>query len=187
MIPAFAALSPPALWWIDAAAAVLIAVSLVFGAFNGLSGEAARLVAFAVGLAVASFAFAAIQASFFPEGGATGRILSVAGALAVGACVCIVLGRLLRRFLRAAIPQPFDAILGAAFRGATACVVLLAVFAALRVVPSETVQDAVFSRTVSGRMAAPVLDAVLARHARPAEEAPPAGEPAEPQPQEAAP
>ena len=70
MTPALAALPAPSLWWIDAAAGIFLAVSLVFGAFNGLSGEAARLVAFAVGLVVASLVFSAIRAAFFPEDGA---------------------------------------------------------------------------------------------------------------------
>ena len=191
MTPALAALPAPSLWWIDAAAAIVLAVSLVFGAFNGLSGEAARLVAFAVALVVASLVFSAVRDEFFPGDGTAGRVLSLAGAIAVAACVCIVLGRLLRRFLRAAIPQPFDALLGAALRGATACVVLLAFFAVIRVIPYGPLQDAVFSRTVSGRMAASVLataglngapaaegeapapDAEPAQEAKPAQEAEP--------------
>ena len=43
-----AAVPAPGPWWIDAALGGLLALALVFGAFNGLSGEAARLVAFAV-------------------------------------------------------------------------------------------------------------------------------------------
>ena len=164
--PLFAAVPAPALWWVDAAVAALLCLALVFGAFNGLSGEAARLVAFAVALVAAGVVYTALRSTLFPEEGPAARILSLAAALAAAACVCIVLRRLLRRFLRAAIPQPLDALLGAAFRGATACVVLLAVFAVLRVIPSETLQDAVFARTVSGRLAAPALDAVE-RRARP--------------------
>lgn len=161
----FAAVPAPELWWIDAAVAGLLALSAVFGAFNGLSGESARLVAFAVALVVASLVFTAIRTGFFPDGGTAARVLSLAGALAVAACVCIVLARLLRRFLRAAIPQPLDAVLGAAFRGATTCVAFLAVFAVLRVIPFEPLQDAVFSRTVSGRMAAGALAAAGLRGA----------------------
>ena len=166
---AFAALPSPALWWIDAALAVLLALSLVFGAFNGLSGEAARLVAFAVALVAAAIVYPALRSTLFPEPGAAARILSLAAALAAAACVCIVLRRLLRRFLKAAIPQPLDSLFGAAFRAATTCGVLLAVFAVLRVIPSGTLQDAVFVRTLSGRTAAPVLDA-LERRAAPAAE-----------------
>lgn len=156
--PLAAAVPTPQLWWIDAALAGLLALALVFGAFNGISGEAARLVAFAVALVAAGIVYRALRASVFPEDGAAAPILSLAAALAAGACACIVLGRLLRRFLKAAIPQPLDSLCGAAFRGATTCVVFLAVFAVLRVVPSESLQDAVFARTVSGRMAAPALD-----------------------------
>ena len=176
----FAAVPSPALWWLDAAVAGLLALSLVVGAFNGLSGEAARLVAFAVALVAASLVYPALRASVFPEDGAAAPILSLAAALAAAACVCIVLRRLLRRFLKAAIPQPLDALLGAAFRGATTCVVFLAVFAVLRVIPSETLQDAVFSRTVSGRTAAPVLDLFESR-ARPAAAGETADAPAEPE------
>ncbi|MBQ9726889.1 MAG: CvpA family protein [Kiritimatiellae bacterium] len=174
----FAAAPAPALWWIDAAVAALLCLALVFGAFNGLSGEAARLVAFAVALVAAGVVYSALRSTLFPEDGAAARILSLAAALAGAACVCIVLRRLLRRFLKAAIPQPLDALLGAAFRGATTCVVFLAVFAVLRVIPSETLQDAVFARTVSGRAAAPALDA-FERRARPA---PAAEDPATPEP-----
>lgn len=177
--PLAAAVPAPQLWWIDAALAGLLALALVFGAFNGLSGEAARLVAFAVALVAAAVVYRALRASVFPEEGAAAPILSLAAALAAGAAVCIVLRRLLRRFLKAAIPQPLDALFGAAFRGATACVVFLAAFAVLRVVPSESLQDAVFARTVSGRMAAPALDA-LERRRDPAPEAPAPAEPAPP-------
>ena len=52
--PLAAAVPAPQLWWIDAALAGLLALALVFGAFNGLSGEAARLVAFAVALVAAA-------------------------------------------------------------------------------------------------------------------------------------
>ena len=182
-----AAVPSPELWWIDAALGGLLALALVFGAFNGLSGEAARLVAFAVALVVASLAFHGLRSAVFPEDGAAARILSLALALAGGAAACIALRRLLHRFLKAAIPQPLDALFGAVFRGATACVVFLAVFAVLRVIPSDTLQEAVFSRTVSGRTAAPVLDA-LEHRARPAAQPPAPGvtEPA-PAPQEDAP
>ena len=186
---AFAALPTPGLWWIDAALGALLALSLVFGAFNGLSGEAARLVAFAVALVAAALVYPALRSSLFPEPGAAARILSLAAALAAAACVCIVLRRLLRRFLKAAIPQPLDSLFGAAFRAGTTCVVFLAVFAVLRVIPSEPLQDAVFPKTVSGRMAAPLLDA-LERCAAPAAEtdAPAAPGPAPAQPDaEAAP
>ena len=178
MIPVpFAAVPTPALWWLDAVVSAVLALSLVFGAFNGLSGEAARLVAFAVALVAASLVYPALRASVFPEEGAAAPILSLAAALAAGACCCIVLRRLLRRFLKAAIPQPLDALLGAAFRGATTCVVLLAAFAVLRVIPSESLQAAVFSRTVSGRAADPVLE-LFERRARPAAEPAPAEAPA---------
>ena len=183
----FAAVPAPGLWWIDAAAAGILALALVFGAFNGLSGEAARLVAFAVALVAAALVYSALRSEVFPEDGAAARILSLAAALVAASCVCIVLRRLLRRFFKAAIPQPLDALLGAAFRGATTCVVLLAVFAVLRVVPSEPLQDAVFGRTVSGQAAAAALDALGLRApsaadaaeeppAAPAETAPPARE-----------
>ena len=166
-----AAVPAPGPWWIDAALGGLLALALVFGAFNGLSGEAARLVAFAVALVVASLAYPGLRSTAFPEDGAAARILSLAIALAAAAAVCIVLRRLLRRFLKAAIPQPSDAILGAAFRAATTCVLFLAVFAVLRVIPSAGLQSAVFEQTVSGRMAAPVLDAIE-RRASPAAETP---------------
>ena len=38
--------------WVDAAVAVLLALSLVFGAVRGLAGEVSRLLAFGTGLAV---------------------------------------------------------------------------------------------------------------------------------------
>lgn len=182
---ALAALPSPGLWWIDAALGALLALSLVFGAFNGLSGEAARLVAFAVALVAAALVYPALRSAVFPEEGAAARILSLAAALAAAACVCIVLRRLLRRFLKAAIPQPLDSLFGAAFRAATSCVVFLAVFAVLRVIPSEPLQDAVFARTVSGRMAAPLLDAMESR-AAPAAARPDAPPPGGTAPQEPA-
>ena len=189
MTALFAAVPAPELWWLDAAVAGLLVLSAVFGAFNGLSGESARLVAFATALVVASAVFSAIRASFFPGGGTAGRILSLAAALAVAACVCVALARLMRRFLKAAIPQPLDAALGAVLRAATTCVAFLAVFAVLRVIPHEPLQDAVFSRTVSGRMAAAALDAAGLRGvpaAAPAAAEETAPEPAPPA-QEAAP
>ena len=76
----FAAVPAPELWWIDAAVAGLLALSAVFGAFNGLSGESARLVAFAVALVVASLVFTAIRTGFFPDGGTAARVLSLAAA-----------------------------------------------------------------------------------------------------------
>ena len=179
-----AALPAPELWWIDAAFGCLLALAFVFGAFNGLSGEAARLVAFAVALVAAASAYPILRSSVFPEEGAAARILSLAIALAVAACACIVLRRLLRRFLKAAIPQPLDALLGAVFRGATMCVVFLALFAVLRVTPSETVQEAVFERTFSGRTAAPILDAIE-RRATPAAAGPAAPAPDAPAPEPA--
>lgn len=188
MTALFAAVPAPQLWWIDAALAGLLALSLVFGAFNGLSGEAARLVAFAVALVAAAVVYPALRTSLFGGTGAGDRILSLAAALAAAACVCVVLRRLLRRFLKAAIPQPLDALFGAVFRGGTTCVVFLAVFAVLRVVPHEPLQEAVFSKTVSGRLAAPVLDSLERRAAppakTPAETAPETAEPAAPAPEE---
>ncbi len=163
MIPAFAALPPPALWWIDAAVASLLALALVFGAFSGLSGEAARLVAFAVAFVVAMLVHPVLCTSVLPGDGAAERILAIAAALVAGAGAGFALFRLLRRSFRAAISQPSDSLLGAIFRAATTCVVLLAVFAVLRAIPSADLQDAVFGRTVSGRLAASVLESVELR------------------------
>lgn len=163
---AFSASSLPSLsaaGWIDAAVLALLVVAAVLGAVRGLAGELARLLAFATGLAVLSGASGPVRANLFPGEGASQAVLAFAVTVVAAALAGSAAGAGARRFLRLLVGQPADGIFGAMLRVCTTGAVLLAVFAFLRLLPSDNVGDVVFRQSVSGRTAAPYADWIAAR------------------------
>lgn len=157
------ALAFSAAGWIDAIVAVVAAIAVLSGAIRGLGGELGRIAACIVGITVGFFAHAPIRANLFPGSAETYAVLAIA-ATAVAAILAGLLAKwLVGKFLRILIGQPADSILGAVFAGISAAVVLLAVFAVVRVIPLDSVQETVFKKSMSGQFAAPVVDSFINR------------------------
>ena len=149
--------------WIDVAVLALLGIAAVLGAVRGLAGELARLLAIATGMAVLSGASGPVRAHLFPGEGASQTILAFALTVVAAGLAGSAAGAGARRFLKLLVGQPADGILGAFVRVCTTGAVLLAVFAFLRLLPSEQVEDVVFRQSVSGRVAAPYADWIAGR------------------------
>ena len=163
--------------WIDAVCAVLFVVAVVVGSVRGLTGELSRLFAFATALAIVALAYAPIKERLFPEDGEGARILAFAAAVLLAA----VMGALVRwgahRFLRMLVGQPVDGIAGAVLAALTLSIALLMVFSFARLLPIPEVRETVFEKSVSGRVALPLVDRLVERAFRTGEDDPASAEP----------
>ena len=148
--------------WVDAAVAVLRALSLVFGAVRGLAGEVSRRLAFGTGLAVLAVAYPFVR-SFFPAEGEAHSVLAFAATVLLAAIAGAVVRAFARRFLKLLVGQPADSVIGAFLRLATTSIAVLTVFAFLRLLPIEAVRRVVFEESVSGRTALPLVERLVAR------------------------
>ncbi len=157
------ALAFSAAGWVDAIVAVALALAALAGAIRGLGGELGRIAACIVGITVGYFAHAPIRQNVFTGSAETYAVLAVA-ATAVAAVLAGLLAKwLVSRFLRILIGQPADSILGAVLCCFSSAVVLLAVFAVVRMIPIGSVQETVFEKSMSGRFASPIVESFINR------------------------
>ena len=168
--------------WVDAVCAVVLVVAVVVGSVRGLTGELSRLFAFATALAVVALAYAPIRENLLPDDGEGSRILAFAGAVLLAAVMGALVRWGVRRFLKMLVGQPVDGIAGAVLAAISTSIVLLMAFSFARLLPIPAVRETVFEKSVSGRVALPLVDRLVERAFRSssAEEAAPA--PSEPAP-----
>jgi uncharacterized membrane protein required for colicin V production len=149
--------------WVDAVCAVLLVVAVVVGSVRGLTGELSRLFAFGTALAVVALAYAPLKENLFPEDGEGARVLAFAAAVLLAA----VMGALVRwgvhRFLRMLVGQPLDGVAGAVLAALSASIVLLMAFSFARLLPIPAVRETLFEKSVSGRVALPLVDRLVER------------------------
>lgn len=148
--------------WVDAAVAILLALSLVFGAVRGLAGEVSRLLAFGTGLAVLAVAYPFVR-SFFPDEGEAHSVLAFAATILLAAVAGALVRTAARRFLKLLVGQPADSVIGAFLRLATTSIAVLMVLAFLRLLPIDAVRRVVFEESVSGRTALPLVERLVER------------------------
>jgi uncharacterized membrane protein required for colicin V production len=174
--------------WVDAVCAVVLVVAVVVGSVRGLTGELSRLFAFATALAVVALAYAPIRENLLPDDGEGSRILAFAGAVLLAAVMGALVRWGVRRFLRMLVGQPVDGIAGAVLAALSTAIVLLMVFSFARLLPIPPVQETLFEKSVSGRVALPLVDRLVERAFNtaaepapaPVAEAPAAAEPSAP-------
>ena len=128
-------------------------------------------------LAIVALAYAPVKERLFPEDGEGARILAFAAAVLLAA----VMGALVRwgahRFLRMLVGQPIDGIAGAVLAALTLSIALLMVFSFARLLPIPEVRETVFEKSVSGRVALPLVDRLVERAFRTGEDDPASAEP----------
>ena len=163
--------------WVDAVCAVLLVVAVVVGSVRGLTGELSRLFAFGTALAVVALAYAPLKENLFPEDGEGARVLAFAAAVLLAAVMGALVRWGARRFLRMLVGQPVDGIAGAVLAAITLSIVLLMVFSFARLLPVPAVRETVFEKSVSGRVALPLVDRIVERAFRDGAEDPAADEP----------
>ncbi len=149
--------------WVDAACAVVLVVAVVVGSVRGLTGELSRLFAFATALAVVALAYAPIRENLLPDDGEGSRILAFAGAVLLAAVMGALVRWGVRRFLRMLVGQPVDGIAGAVLAAISTSIVLLMAFSFARLLPIPPVQETLFEKSVSGRVALPLVDRLVER------------------------
>ena len=149
--------------WVDAVCAVVLVVAVVVGSVRGLTGELSRLFAFATALAVVALAYAPIRENLLPDDGEGSRILAFAGAVLLAAVMGALVRWGVRRFLRMLVGQPVDGIAGAVLAAISTAIVLLMAFSFARLLPIPPVQETLFEKSVSGRVALPLVDRLVER------------------------
>lgn len=149
--------------WADAVCASILAVAVVVGAVRGLTGELSRLFAFATALAVVALAYAPIRENLLPDDGEGSRILAFAGAVLLAAAMGALVRWGARRFLRLLVGQPLDGVAGAVLAALSTSIVLLMAFSFARLLPIPAVQETLFEKSVSGRVALPLVDRLVDR------------------------
>ena len=149
--------------WVDAVCAVVLVVAVVVGSVRGLTGELSRLFAFATALAVVALAYAPIKENLLPDDGEGSRILAFAGAVLLAAVMGALVRWGARRFLRMLVGQPVDGVAGAVLAALSTAIVLLMVFSFARLLPIPPVQETLFEKSVSGRVALPLVDRLVER------------------------
>lgn len=149
--------------WVDAACAVVLVVAVVVGSVRGLTGELSRLFAFATALAVVALAYAPIREHFLPEDGEGARVLAFAAAVLLAAVMGALVRWGVRRFLRMLVGQPVDGIAGAVLAALSTSIVLLMAFSFARLLPIPAVRETLFEKSVSGRVALPLVERLVER------------------------
>ena len=166
--------------WVDAVCAVVLVVAVVVGSVRGLTGELSRLFAFVTALAVVALAYAPIRENLLPDDGEGSRIIAFAGAVLLAAVMGALVRWGARRFLRMLVGQPVDGVAGAVLAALSTAIVLLMAFSFARLLPIPAVQETLFEKSVSGRVALPLVDRLVERAFRSGaaeEDSPAAAEP----------
>lgn len=143
---------------IDIAAAVLIIVFCIAGSVRGMAGECARLLALGTGVVVVRLLYPLLKTHVFDGEEIPWRILAMVGAIAAAAVAGVLVHWLSKKFIRILVGQPADAIVGAAMAIATTVLAIVVGLFFLYSVPSESLHEIVFERSITGRCTKPLIE-----------------------------
>lgn len=147
--------------WIDILFGTFLLLSAVLGGIRGGSRELGNVIGFAAALVILVLTLPWMGQAFQASTRLFVKILTITALL----LATILGGRLARlavgKLISLVFPKTVDRIIGALFRFCGAAILCLLFYSFVRLIPSESLHQSIFSESVLGRIASPIVSRIV--------------------------